>query len=69
MINKTTPNKPLQSKIKPQLIDISKLYTPTGYARRYGCSRAWVYKLIKSGEIEKDNVFYLDGVTLILGRK
>ncbi len=53
MINE---NKAPQRNKKPVMVDITKLHTPTGYAKLKGMSRANVYLQIESGKIPAENV-------------
>jgi len=55
-----------QRKVKPPImVDITKLHTPTGYAKLKGMSRANVYLHIDSGVIGPERVFVVDGQKLI----
>lgn len=58
-------NKAPQAKIIPQMVDITKLHTPSGYARLKDMSRANVYLQVNSGVITSDRVFVVDGQMLI----
>lgn len=58
-------NKATQRAKKPIMVDITKLHTPTGYAKLKGMSRANVYLQIESGSIASERVFEVDGQKLI----
>lgn len=60
-----TKNKAPQATKKPQMVDISKLHTPSGYARLTEQSRANVYLQVNSGKIPAEKVFDVDGQMLI----
>jgi hypothetical protein len=54
-------NKAPQRAKKPVMVDITRLHTPSGYADLIGHSRANVYLMISSGNIQPENIFKLDG--------
>ena len=54
-------NKATGAKKTPQMVDITRLHTPSGYADLIGHSRANVYLMISSGNIQPENIFKLDG--------
>lgn len=59
-------NKAPQATIIPRMVDVSKLFTPVGYARHKGLSRQRIYAMIESGKIKSENVIHIDGGTLIV---
>ena len=59
-------NKAPQATKGPVMVDVTKLHTPTGYAKLMGQSRANIYLLINNGNIPPERVFKVDGQMLIL---
>lgn len=59
-------NKAIQSKIKPRLIDASRLYTYTAYAEYIHKSRQQLYNDINNGKIPAENIVEINGGSLIL---
>lgn len=62
----TKQNKPLQATNAPRMVDISKVFTPTGYAEFKGISRQRIYAMIDSKIIKPENVYHVTGGTLIV---
>ncbi len=48
------------------MVDISNVFTPTGYAKFKGVSRQRIYAMIDSGIIKSENVYPVVGGTLIV---
>lgn len=62
----TKQNKPLKYNVKSRTVDISNVFTPTGYAEFKGVSRQRVYAMIESKIIKPENVYHITGGTLIV---